>query len=64
MAFTHKPIRVTEGQMIYEFKHLKKKLWIRDRKKYIAIKTLKKMFTNPLFKTVAGDVERWEKIAG
>ena len=67
-------LTVTKGQLIYEFKHLQKKLWKRDRKKCIENATNFKYRTtassivipiiepHPLFKIIEGDIESWEKI--
>lgn len=57
-----KPIKVTKGQVEYEFKHLLKKLKIREPKKYEELKTLKEIKLHPLFILVDGDIEGWEVI--
>jgi len=54
-------IKVTQGQIEYEFKHLRAKLENRDRKKFDAIKEVTKIRVNPVFKVVTGPVETWEK---
>ncbi len=56
------PMTVTKGQLAYEYTHLKKKLWLRDRKRYTSIKDLKKITPHPLFKVVSGEIESWERI--
>ncbi|MFH1589086.1 MAG: pyrimidine dimer DNA glycosylase/endonuclease V [archaeon] len=56
-----KEIKVTKGQVDYEFKHLLKKLKERDEKKYKEIKDSKKIEVNPIFKVVSGEVEDWER---
>ena len=55
-------VSVTQGQMAYEFLHLKKKLWQRDRKRFAAIQNLKKIEPNPILKIVSGDIESWERV--
>ena len=56
-----KTITIKKGQIIFEFEYLKKKLKIRDPKKYESIKDVKKIMTNPVFKVVKGSCEEWEK---
>ncbi len=54
-------IKVTDGQIKYEFKHLMNKLQIRDTEKYNLNKTVKRIGAHPMFVVVKGDVESWEK---
>ncbi len=58
-------IKVTKGQIEYEFKHLCKKLKKRDKENFekLCKKRKNKILTNPLFYTVDGGVESWEKIS-
>jgi hypothetical protein len=58
----NKKITVTDSQLAYEFNHLLQKLKNRDTNKYKEIKDTKNIKTNPLFKSVKGDIEEWEKI--
>jgi len=55
-------IDITKGQIEFEFKHLLKKLKIRDQKKYEEIKNIKPIKANKLFKIKPGKIESWEKI--
>lgn len=55
-------LTVTQGQLEYEFEHLQKKLFIRDRKKFENNLRIKEIEPNPLFKVVEGDIEDWERI--
>ncbi|MEM4598570.1 MAG: pyrimidine dimer DNA glycosylase/endonuclease V [Candidatus Diapherotrites archaeon] len=55
-------IPVTKGQLEYEFKHLKNKLWVRDRKAYKKCLMVQEIEPNPVFKVVLGSIEPWEKI--
>jgi len=55
-------IKVTSGQVSYEFDHLLRKLKIRDEKKYERLKNIIKIEVNPIFKLRKGDIEEWEKI--
>ena len=53
-------IPVTEGQLVYEFKHLLSKLRIRDTGRYEELKTHRKIETHPLFTKRDGGIEEWE----
>jgi len=53
-------IKVTSGQVEYEFKHLLGKLKTRNPNKYQEIKVVKKIETHPLFVIIDGAVEEWE----
>jgi hypothetical protein len=55
-------ISVTRGQVLYEFKHLKRKVKVRDPLAYKRIKAIKRPATHPLFTVIAGTVERWERV--
>ena len=57
---TNLKIDVTAGQIIYEKLHLKRKLWKRDRKKFIQLKEIETPELHPLFKIIPGEVEFWE----
>ena len=56
-------LRVTAGQLQYEWEHLKAKLKVRDQKQYEKIRTVMKPRPHPLFKVNAGVTEPWERIA-
>lgn len=56
-------INVTDKQVAYEQKHLLKKLKVRDQKKYNEIKDTEKWQVHPLFQTIPGEVEKWEKVS-
>jgi len=55
-------LKVTSGQMEYEFEHLKKKLFIRDKNLFKKICNLKTLKPHPLFKIISGKVEVWERV--
>ena len=55
-----KTITTTEGQLLFEWNHLRKKLWKRDRIKYWETKNIKLPEPHPLFTIIKGDVELWE----
>jgi hypothetical protein len=57
----NKKIKVSSGQIAYEFTHLLKKLEIRDAKRYLELKNIKNPQIHFLFKTIKGGVEKWEK---
>ena len=52
---------VTEGQLEYEFKHLKRKLKQRDKDRYRQIASAETPQPHPLFKVIPGEVEEWER---
>jgi len=54
-------IKVTTGQIQFEFNHLKKKLKTRDPEKYRQLLKVKRIRPHPMFKIVEGEIERWEK---
>ena len=55
-----KKMKVTAGQMEYEFEHLKKKLAIRDTQKLKELLLVNEIKTHPLFIIIPGEVEDWE----
>ena len=55
-------MKVTRGQLVYEWNHLMKKLKKRAPQKRKENSSVKKIKSNPLFKIVHGDVEDWEII--
>ncbi len=59
--FSDSKIEVTEGQMLYELKHLKRKLMLRDFKRYETLMKVVFPRPNPVFKVVNGDIELWER---
>jgi hypothetical protein len=58
-----KNIKVSKGQIEYEFAHLLKKLAKRDRGRYNELKKLIKPISHPLFKIKNGGIESWEKLS-
>jgi Pyrimidine dimer DNA glycosylase len=58
----HGKIRETRGQLLYEWRHLKKKLKRRDPKRLRALASVKTPAPHPLFKIVPGMVRDWEKV--
>ena len=59
--FTDSKIEVTDGQMLYELKHLKRKLKLRDLNGYERLMKINFPNPNPIFKVVEGDIESWER---
>lgn len=57
-------IRVTQGQINYETVHLKKKLQVRDIKKWDELLQCQNVEVHPLFTIIEGEVEDWEIISG
>jgi hypothetical protein len=52
----------TDGQLLYEWLHLKRKLRERDYQKYLSLKSIGKPKPNPLFKIIHGSAQDWERI--
>ncbi len=57
---TKAAIKVTEGQIEYEFAHLLLKLKVRDKKKYLELKNEASLKAHSLFKVIKGPIEDWE----
>jgi hypothetical protein len=55
-------INVTEGQLKHEFTHLAKKLQQRDIARYNELKDHLHVLPHPLFKSVKGAREHWERV--
>ena len=53
-------IVVTDGQVAYEFAHLRAKLEARDRAAFERLAHAGRPAVHPLFAVVSGDVEEWE----
>ena len=57
-----KNIKVSRGQLAYEFRHLLDKLKKRDGVRYLVVKDETVVKPNRLFKISAGGVADWEKV--
>ena len=57
-----KKLTVSDGQLMYEWDHLKKKLWERDRKQYMMTKSVDIPEVHSMFQIVTGDIESWEVV--
>ena len=55
-------IRLTKGQLQYEWEHLLKKAAKRDRKWALQLQTIKRPQPQPLFMVIPGEVEDWERL--
>ena len=55
-------IKETRGQLLYEWRHLKRKLKQRDPKRLRELAAVKIPAPHPLFKIVSGKVREWEKV--
>lgn len=53
-------IRVTDGQLQYEFNHLLRKLQARDPLLFDQLQTCSEIKAHPLFKKIPGAIEKWE----
>ncbi len=56
-----KDIKVSRGQVEYEFQHLLKKLAERDINRYNELKDKKEIVLHPIFTEVEGEIESWER---
>ena len=54
-------IKVTSGQLMYEWQHLKAKLASRDPSRLALLGEKGNSAAHPLFKVVPGSIESWEK---
>ncbi len=55
-------LKVTSGQLNYEFKLLERKLKDRSPSEYVRILKVGKPLPNQLFYEVPGNIEKWEKV--
>ena len=55
-------LKVTTGQLDYEFQHLLRKLQKRSPEAYARMKAQTDIEAHPMFERVTGDVEAWEVI--
>ena len=54
-------IPVTSGQARYELLHLKRKLWKRDRRRYLLLQDVSTPALHPMFRMVPGGKASWER---
>jgi hypothetical protein len=54
-------ITETKGQLLYEWKHLKRKLSVRDPGRHRASRSVPMPEHHPLFRLIEGKVRAWEK---
>lgn len=54
-------MKCSTGQLLFEWRHLKRKLKLRDPRKHAEIKQSRCPEPHPLFVIVDGDVETWER---
>jgi len=52
----------TRGQLLYEWRHLKRKLTLRDPERLRALRAVKLPTPHPLFRPISGEVRAWEKV--
>jgi hypothetical protein len=55
-------IKETRGQLLYEWRHLKRKLKTRDPARLRELMSVKVPAPHPLFKIIPGRVREWEKV--
>lgn len=54
-------IKVSRGQLMFEYVHLLKKLRKRDKGRYLLLRGNKKVAAHPLFKVTSGGIADWER---
>jgi hypothetical protein len=54
-------IRETQGQLEYEWGHLRQKLKVRDPLVAERLRDVEKPQAHPLFRIIAGEIRDWEK---
>ena len=54
-------VRVSRGQLRYEWTHLKRKLAVRDRRWLATLAGVARPHAHPLFRAVPGGIEAWER---
>ena len=54
-------LKVTRGQIQFEWQHLLNKLKTRDPQRYLKLQGIKRPICHPLFYRVGGKMEEWEK---
>lgn len=59
-ARSRRRLTVTKGQLRFELDHLRRKLWRRDRVRYLALAKLRRPLPHPLFVARPGPVASWE----
>ena len=57
-------IAETQGQLLYEWAHLQRKLAHRDPARLRANRSVARPEPHPLFRIVSGEVREWEKVPG
>ena len=57
-----KNLSVASGQLEFELAHLRKKLWRRDRSRYLLLKGFLLPAPHPLFTMEPGPIESWEVV--
>ncbi len=57
-----KDIKVSDGQLKYEFNHFLNKINKRDHKRYLLLENENKIEINKTFKKIKGKIADWEKI--
>ena len=62
LRISDRKMAVTDGQLRYEFSHLKKKLGTRDKRKYDEIANVTNPDPHPIFRVVRGGIEAWERL--
>ena len=59
---SHGRMSETRGQLLYEWRHLKRKLKRRDPKRLRELASVKTPASHPIFRIIAGKMREWEKV--
>ncbi len=60
-ACMYNQMEETDGQLMYEWKHLSKKLANRNHSLWIKWQNVKTPKPHPLFRVIAGETQKWKK---
>ena len=58
----HGTIIESDGQLLYEWHHLNRKLRKRDFQRYRLLKSIEKPASHPLFRIISGPRQDWERV--
>jgi Pyrimidine dimer DNA glycosylase len=61
-CFSRARLKVTDGQLHYEWQHLRGKLRVRDVRQHTRTAGIAYPLPHPIFRVVKGDIEAWERV--
>ncbi len=53
-------MEVSDKQLAYEFEHLLRKLFVRDRQRFEELKSIRTIEPHPMFQVISGEIASWE----